>query len=71
MSNVPASLTAARAQRETLLQALADAIYYRDPPLHCSACPSPDRRCDQCASEHERTRAYLTLSYELGLEPSA
>jgi hypothetical protein len=68
MSNVPAILPAAPAQREILRQALADAIYYRDPPLHCTACPSPDQLCDQCASGHERARAYLTLSYELGLE---
>lgn len=71
MSNVPAILTAATAQREILRQALADAIYYRDPPLHCAACPSPDRLCDQCASGHQRARAYLTLSYELGLESPA
>lgn len=25
-------------QREILRQALADAVYYRDPPLHCPAC---------------------------------
>jgi hypothetical protein len=68
MSNAPAILAAAPAQREILRQALADAVYYRDPPLHCAACPSPDRLCDQCASGHERARAYLALSYELGLE---
>src|ERR1700691_953126 len=64
----PVILTAASAQREILRQALADAIYYRDPPLQCTACPSPDRLCDQCANGHERARAYLALSYELGLE---
>ena len=68
MSNIPAILPAAPTQREILRQALADAIYYRDPPLHCAACPSLDRLCDQCASGHERARTYLTLSYELGLE---
>jgi hypothetical protein len=71
MSTSPVSLTAAPAQREILRQALADAIYYRDPPLHCAACPSPDRLCDQCASGHERALAYLTLSYELGLDSPA
>jgi hypothetical protein len=71
MSEAPAILTAASAQREILRQALADAIYYRDPPLHCAACPSPDRLCDQCASGHERARTYLTPSYELGLESPA
>jgi hypothetical protein len=68
MSNTPPILAAAPSQREILRQALADAIYYRDPPLHCTACPSPDRLCDQCAAEHQRARVYLALSYELGLE---
>jgi hypothetical protein len=68
MSNAPAIVTAAPAQREILRQALADAIYYRDPPLHCTACPAPDRLCDKCAGGYERARAYLALSYELGLD---
>jgi hypothetical protein len=68
MSNAPAIVTAAPAQREILRQALADAVYYRDPPLHCTACPTPERLCDQCAGGYERARAYLALSYELGLE---
>jgi|GEM_PF-2664773 hypothetical protein len=68
MSDAPAVLTAAPQQREMLRQALADAVYYRDPPVQCAACPSPDRLCDQCAAGHERARAYLALSYELGLE---
>jgi hypothetical protein len=71
MSNVPAILTAAPAQREILWQALAYAIYYRDPPLQCAACPSPDRLCDQRVSGHQRARAYLTLTRELGLESPA
>jgi hypothetical protein len=50
MSNVPAILMAAPARRETLRQALADAIYYRDSPQHCAACPLPDRLCGQCAN---------------------
>jgi hypothetical protein len=68
MSNPPAILAVAPAQREILRQALADAVYYRDPPLYCAACPSPDRLCDQCASGHQRARAYLALSHELGLK---
>jgi hypothetical protein len=68
MSKVRVILTAASAQREILRQALADAVYYRDPPLHCAACPSPERLCEQCASGHERALAYLALSHELGLE---
>jgi hypothetical protein len=67
-AQAPAILTAAPTQREILRQALADAIYYRDPPLHCTACPTLDRLCGQCASGHQRARAYLALSYELGLE---
>jgi hypothetical protein len=70
MSDTPAILTAVPAQREILRQALVDAVYYRDPPLYCSACPSPERLCDQCANEHERARAYRALSHELGLEAS-
>ena len=71
MSKVLAVLTAAPHQRETLRLALADAIYYRDPPVQCAACPSSDRLCDRCAAGHERARAYLALSYELGLETPA
>jgi hypothetical protein len=68
ISDAPAVLTAAPQQRETLRQALADAVYYRDPPLQCDACPSPERLCDQCTAGHERALAYLALSYQLGLE---
>jgi hypothetical protein len=68
MSDAPAVLMAAPYQREMLRLALADAIYYRDPALQCAACPSPDRLCDQCTAGHERARAYLALSYELGLD---
>jgi hypothetical protein len=71
MSNAPAVLTTAPQQRETLRQALDDAIYYRDPPLQCPACPSSERLCNQCAAGHERARAYLALSHELGLETPA
>jgi hypothetical protein len=71
MNKAPAILTAAPAQREMLRQALADAVYYRDPPLRCAACPSPERLCEQCASGHERALAYLALSHELGLDTPA
>jgi hypothetical protein len=57
MGNPPAIVTVAPAQREVLRQALADAVHYRDPPLQCTACPSPDRLCDQCADGYERARA--------------
>jgi hypothetical protein len=71
MSNAPAILTAAPAQREVLRQALDDAVFYRDPLVNCPACPSPERLCDQCATGHERARAYRALSRELGLEAPA
>jgi hypothetical protein len=55
-------------QREILSQALADAVYYRDPPAQCQACDSVDRLCDDCAAGLARARAYLALSRELGIE---
>jgi hypothetical protein len=68
MSDTPTVLTTAPQQQTLLRQALADAVYYRDPPLHCADCSSPDELCDGCAAGHERARAYLALSHELGLE---
>jgi len=68
MNDATAVLNAAPHQRETLRQALADAVYYRDPPLQCAACTSPDRLCDKCKAGHERALAYLALSQELGLQ---
>lgn len=59
------------AQRELLRQALADAVYYRDPPLHCDACEAADGLCDECAATVAQARAYLDLSRELGVEASA
>jgi hypothetical protein len=55
-------------QREVLRQALEDAVYYRDPPVECSACDALDGLCDSCAAELARARAYLALGRELGLE---
>lgn len=57
-------------QREVLRQALADAVYYRDPPLMCPACQTPDRLCEECATGLARARAYLALSRAFGMEPS-
>jgi hypothetical protein len=48
MSDRLASLVSS-AQRELLRQALADAVYYRDPPVECSACEVRDGLCEQCA----------------------
>jgi hypothetical protein len=68
MSQFPLILADAPEQREVLRQALADAVYYRDPPVRCPACPAPDRLCEQCADGLARARAYLALSRALGLE---
>jgi hypothetical protein len=54
-------------QREVLRQALADAVYYRDPPVWCPACPTPERLCEGCADDLARARAYLVLSRTLGI----
>jgi hypothetical protein len=58
-------------QREILRQALADAVYYRDPPVHCPACDAqqaPDVLCAECAATLARATVYLDLGRELGLE---
>lgn len=62
---VPAS------KREVLRQALADAVYYRDPPQDCANCDAQDGGlCSACAAGLDRARAYLALGRELGLEAS-
>lgn len=55
-------------QGEVLRQALADAVYYRDPPVQCRPCETLVRLCDQCAAGLRRARAYLALSRELGID---
>jgi len=56
-------------QRETLAQALADAVRYRDPPVYCGACDAlRGKLCEQCAVTLARARAYLDLSREMGVE---
>jgi hypothetical protein len=67
----PPILTAAPEQREVLRQALADAVYYRDPPARCPACPSPDVLCAECAAGLVRARSYLALGRALGLDTPA
>jgi hypothetical protein len=64
----PLILAEAPDQREVLRQALGDAVYYRDPPVWCRACPEPDGLCEKCADGLARARAYLALSRALGLE---
>jgi hypothetical protein len=56
------------AQRELLRQALADAVYYQDPPVYCPACQTPDTLCQQCTAGLARAGAYLDLGRTLGLD---
>jgi hypothetical protein len=56
------------AQLEVLRQALADAVYYRDPPVHCAACEALDGLCDECSAALARARAYLNLGRDLGVK---
>ena len=65
-----ATLTLRPEQRELLAQALADAVFYRDPPVHCPACVS-DTLCEQCAAGLARARAYLTLGSDLSIPVAA
>jgi hypothetical protein len=65
------ALTVPAEQRALLRDALADAVYYRDPPVACDACEALDGLCDECAAGLARARAYLDLGDELGLELSA
>jgi hypothetical protein len=65
------TLIVAAEQRGLLRDALADAVFYRDPPVQCDACEALDGLCDDCAARLAQARAYLGLSRELGLEASA
>ncbi len=59
-------------QRELLRQALADAVYYRDPPVYCPGCEAQGGTlCGECAATFARASAYLDLGRELGLGTSA
>jgi len=51
-----ATLSLRPEQRELLAQALADAVLYCHPPVHCPACAS-DTLCEQCAAGLARARA--------------
>jgi hypothetical protein len=66
--SVPEALVVPAAQTEVLVQALADAVYYRDPPVECGACEARDGLCDECAAGLARARAYLALGRDLGLD---
>jgi hypothetical protein len=59
-------------RREVLRQALADAVYYRDPPAQCAACEAQDGGpCASCAAGLARARAYLALGRDLGVDVPA
>jgi hypothetical protein len=69
-----AAITLLPDQRDLLAQALADAVYYRDPPVHCPACQAQDNDgalCEDCAATLARAAAYLGLGRALGLEAPA
>jgi hypothetical protein len=58
-------------QIAVLQRALADAVFYRDPPLRCPDCETLGRLCGQCAADLSQARAYLALSRELGISPTS
>jgi Zn finger protein HypA/HybF involved in hydrogenase expression len=72
-----ATITLRPGQRDLLAQALADAVYYRDPPVYCPACEAQenlnaeDVLCPECAATLARASAYLDLHRALGLEAPA
>jgi len=55
-------------QRQVLRQALADAVFYRDPPVNCDGCENPDELCPDCADGLARARSYLALGRVLGTQ---
>jgi hypothetical protein len=66
---MPPAITLLPRQREALEQALADAVFYRDPPVYCDACDAlQDALCEQCAAMLARARAYVALGREMGVE---
>jgi hypothetical protein len=55
--------------RETLGQALADAIEHRTPEASCIGCDDhPASLCDDHAADLDLTDAYLALARELGVK---
>jgi hypothetical protein len=66
MMTAPALVT--EDQRWVLRRALADAVYYRDPPLNCHACETLGGLCDECTAGLARARSYLALSRDLGID---
>ena len=69
-----ATLTLRAEQRDLLAQALADAVFYRDPPADCQACKElgdETKLCDQCAVTFALASSYLNLGRDLGMAISA
>jgi hypothetical protein len=65
-----ATLTLRPEQRELLARALADAVFYRDPPADCQACKELDdetKLCGQCAGTFAVASSYLDLGSDLGV----
>jgi hypothetical protein len=57
-------------QRDLLARALADAVFYRDPPVDCQACKElsdETKLCDQCMLTFSLANSYLDLGNELGM----
>ena len=57
-------------QRELLAQALADAVFYRDPPAECQACQELNdetKLCNRCAVTFALASSYLDLGSDLGI----
>jgi hypothetical protein len=63
----PSVLPAPPEHHQLLRQALADAVYYRDPPLQCAACETTGDLCTPCADGLALARSYLALSHQLDL----
>jgi hypothetical protein len=64
------SLTLRPEQRELLARALADAVYYRDPPADCEACKAltdETKLCEACAATFAVASSYLDLGSNLGV----
>jgi len=68
------NLTVSDEQFELLQNALADAVYYRDPPVNCEACEALNdetKLCEECAERLARNREYLNLGTEMGMTIAA
>jgi hypothetical protein len=64
------TLTLRPEQRELLARALADAVYYRDPPADCEACKAltdETKLCEACAATFAVASSYLDLGSNLGV----